>query len=184
MKRLAIITVGKTHSGKTTFAKELEQQLKNSVVIDQDHHAEFINTHYKSLRPEQGPNIIKYAITNTIVDYAVQMTNYHLILSNSNLNLKNRSELLVYFHSKSFRSVLVHFDLPNPILEERVRNSCRSKSIFRTASNFKEVLSRQDAEYDLGHNIDPREGEADDLFIIKDSAEVKSVIQSIVNLSR
>jgi hypothetical protein len=39
MKRLVIITVGKTHSGKTTFAKALEQQLHNSLVIDQDNHA-------------------------------------------------------------------------------------------------------------------------------------------------
>ncbi len=29
MKRLAIMTVGKTHSGKTTFAKALEKELSN-----------------------------------------------------------------------------------------------------------------------------------------------------------
>lgn len=34
------MTVGKTHSGKTTFAKALEQQLPCSLVIDQDNHAE------------------------------------------------------------------------------------------------------------------------------------------------
>ena len=28
MKRFVIMTVGKTHSGKTTFAKELENELK------------------------------------------------------------------------------------------------------------------------------------------------------------
>lgn len=36
MKRLAILTVGKTHSGKTTFARELEQCLPESVIIDRD----------------------------------------------------------------------------------------------------------------------------------------------------
>jgi hypothetical protein len=76
MKRLVIMTVGKTHSGKTTFAKALERQLHNSLVIDQDNHAEFINTYYKSLLPKQGPNTIKYAITQTIVDYAVNQTNF------------------------------------------------------------------------------------------------------------
>lgn len=84
MKRLVIITVGKTHSGKTTFAKALEQQLDNSLVIDQDNHAEFINTYYKILLPKQGPNTVKYAITQTIVDYAVNQTNFHHILCNSN----------------------------------------------------------------------------------------------------
>ncbi len=44
MKRLVIMTVGKTHSRKTTFARLLEQELGNSFVMDQDNHAEFINT--------------------------------------------------------------------------------------------------------------------------------------------
>ncbi len=59
MNRFVIITVGKTHSGKTTFAKKLEKQLCNSIVIDQDNHAEFINTFYKKLLPKHGPNTIK-----------------------------------------------------------------------------------------------------------------------------
>lgn len=33
MKRFVILTVGKTHSGKTTFAKALEQQLRNLLVL-------------------------------------------------------------------------------------------------------------------------------------------------------
>ena len=45
MKRLVVITVGKTHSGKSTFARDLERELENSFVLDQDNHAEFINTY-------------------------------------------------------------------------------------------------------------------------------------------
>ena len=45
MTRLVILTVGKTHSGKTTFAKALEKELPNSVVIDQGNHAEFLQTY-------------------------------------------------------------------------------------------------------------------------------------------
>lgn len=176
------MTVGKTHSGKTTFAKELEQQLGNSVVIDQDNHAEFVNTYYRSLRPLEGPNTIKYAITNTIVDYAVRQTDFHLVLSNSNRNTKGRLELIRYFHDKGFESVLVHFDLPDYILQERICTSQRSKSIFRTASNFIEVLNRQTQESQQSNISDPQEGEANYLFVIKDTNEVQSVIQSIVNL--
>ena len=54
MNRFVIMTVGKTHSGKTTFAKALEKELVNSVVVDQDNHAEFLHTHYKKLLPQQG----------------------------------------------------------------------------------------------------------------------------------
>ncbi|WP_318837459.1 ATP-binding protein [Psychrobacillus glaciei] len=48
MNRLVIMTVGKTHSGKTTFAKALEEQISNSIVIDQDNHAEFLHTYYQN----------------------------------------------------------------------------------------------------------------------------------------
>ncbi|MNM56777.1 hypothetical protein D3C81_679560 [compost metagenome] len=184
LKRLLIMTVGKTHSGKTTFAKELEQKLTNSVVIDQDNHAEFINTYYKSLIPAQGTNSFKYAITNTIVDYAVQMTDFHLILCNSNRYTEGRSQILNYFHNEGFISVLVHFDLPNHILHERVSNTWRSKTVFRTASNFTEVLNRQIAATQDGEISDPKENEADYFFVIRDSNEVHSVVQSIVDLKR
>lgn len=94
MKRLAIITVGKTHSGKTTFAKALEKELANSVIIDQDNHAEFLHTYYQSLLPEHGSNTIKYAITQTIVNYAVHETKCHVILCNSNRNRNDRKKLI------------------------------------------------------------------------------------------
>jgi len=99
MKRLVIITVGKTHSGKTTFAKELEQHLHNSLMIDQDNHAEFIIAYYKSLLPEHEPYTIKYAVTQTIVDYAVNQTNFHLILCNSNRARKGRLDLVAQFQN-------------------------------------------------------------------------------------
>ena len=183
LKRFVILTIGKTHSGKTTFAKELEQQLNHSIVIDQDNHAEFINTYYTTLRPTQGPNTLKYAITNTIVDYAVQTTDFHLILCNSNRDRNSRSQLLSHFHHKGFESILVYFDIPDDILLERVRTSPRSRSILRSASNFTEVLNRQIAESQQGTITAPKEGEANHLFVIKDSGDVPSVIQRIVALN-
>lgn len=41
MNRLVIMTVGITHSGKTTFAKELESVLQQAVVIDQDNKSSY-----------------------------------------------------------------------------------------------------------------------------------------------
>ena len=184
MKRLVIMTVGKTHSGKTTFARALEQQLHNSLVIDQDNHAEFINTYYKTLLPKQGPNTIKYAISNTIVDYAVNQTDFHLILCNANRDQKGRMSLLEYFKSKGFISILVNFDIPDHVLQERVSKSQRSTAVFRTASTFEEVLIRQQAQSEKGGVTEPTEGEADYLFEIKNSDEVQSVIREIVNIAQ
>ena len=181
MKRLVIITVGKTHSGKTTFARALEQELDHSLVIDQDNHAEFINTYYESLRPKKGPNTLKYAITNFIVEYAKEQTDVHIIICNSNRNQKGRAHLLEeVFDKKEFVRILVHFDIPDDILQARVTQSQRSTKIFRSATTFEAVLVRQQAET----VSDPSEYEADHLFTIKDNTEVHSVIKRIIQISK
>jgi hypothetical protein len=153
-------------------------------VIDRDNHAEFINTYYKSLLPKQGANTLKNAISRTIVDYAVNETNFHLILCNANRGRKGRLDLLERFHLKGFVSILVNFDIPDFILHSRIANSQHSTTIFRSASNFEEVLSRQQAESHNGDVMAPTAGEADHLFVIKDNNEVQSIIQEITNIAQ
>jgi deoxyadenosine/deoxycytidine kinase len=185
MKRLVIITVGKTHSGKSTFARALEKELNNSFVMDQDNHAEFINTYYKKLQPKLGPNTLKHSISKLIVDYAKEHTDFHIIASSSNRTRKGRKYLLEEIYDKDeFVRILVHFDIPDEILHERVTHSHRSTNIFRGAySNFEEVLIRQQVE-SLNEDVrDPEDGEADHLFVIKDNEEVDSVIKEIVHIS-
>lgn len=182
MKRLVIMTVGKTHSGKTTFAKTLEIELFNSVVIDQDNHAEFLHTHYQALLPKQGSNTLKYAITQAIVEHAVNETNCHLILCNSNRNRRGRLRLIDYFQGKGFTCILVNFEIPDYILKERIAEGQRSTNILRVASNFDEVLFRQQAETNNGDIITPTEDEAEHLFVIKKSDEIPYVIREIVGL--
>lgn len=177
MNRFVIMTVGKTHSGKTTFAKELEKKLVHSVMVDQDAHAEFLQTHYARLLPKEGPNLIKYALTRTIVDYAVNETDCYIILSNSNLSIKNRTQLLAEFHNKGFTSILVHFDIADSILQERTAASRRSTEILRTAVSFQEVLDKQQT-----NGVAPSESEADILISIKQPDETPAAINQIVGL--
>ena len=131
--------------------------------------------------PKQGPNIIKYALTQTIVDYAVHETDCHLILCKSNRNYKARLNLLEHFHNKGFTSILVNFDIPEEVLKARVAISQRNTTILRTASNFEEVLTRQDDDTKKADVIAPIEGEADHLFVIKNTDEVQSVIRKVIN---
>ncbi len=79
MKRFVIITVGKTHSGKTTFARELEKEFPHSFVMDQDNQAEFINAHYEKLQPAEGANTFKHGLSKFIVDYAKNIRVYTLL---------------------------------------------------------------------------------------------------------
>lgn len=181
MKRLVIITVGKTHSGKSTFARKLEDRLANSMVMDQDNHAEFINTYYKKIQPKTGPNTLKHAISKLIVYYTKEHTDLNLIICNSNRTRESRDYLLKeLFPATDFIRILVHFNIPDEILLERIKNSNRSTIIFRTASNFEQVLKRQQAATNV---TDPEEREADYFFTIKNEEEVERVIEEIVKLS-
>ncbi|MBD2870625.1 ATP-binding protein [Paenibacillus arenilitoris] len=183
MNRLVVVTVGKTQSGKTTFARSLEAQLHNSVVIDQDNHAAFINAHYKSLRPKEGPNTLKYAVTQTIVDYAVNQTEFNLILCNSNLARKGRTDVLDYVRGKGFMSILIYFDIPDEVLQARVAESRRSKEIFRSASTFVEVLARQQSAACRSEMAAPKADEADHFFMISRSEDVPAVIGKIIGIA-
>ncbi|WP_242238152.1 AAA family ATPase [Bacillus cereus group sp. BfR-BA-01316] len=185
MKRLVIITVGKTHSGKTTFAKALEKELHNSFIMDQDNHAEFINTYYEKLQPTKGPNTLKHGLSKFIVDYAKEHTNSHLIICNSNRSRNGRMYLLnELFKTEEYVRILVHFDIPDDVLYKRVTRSERNTNIFRGRySNFEEVLVRQQAESLHEDVVDPIENEADYLFIINDSEKVNPTIKEIVHIA-
>ncbi|MCD5322182.1 MULTISPECIES: AAA family ATPase [Pontibacillus] len=185
MKRLAILTVGKTHSGKSTFARALERELDHSFVMDQDNHAEFINAYYQKLQPEDGPNTLKHSISKLIVNYAKEHTNLHIIASSANRTKAGRQELLKNIYPPDeFVRIVVHFDLQDDLLRARVKRSERKTTIFRgDYSNFDEILERQQAESSYEGVTDPKEGEADHLFVIQDPDEVEGVMESIVELS-
>jgi hypothetical protein len=106
--------------------------------MDQDNNAEFLNTYYKNLLPKQGPNILKHSISKVIVDYAKEQTDFHIIASSANRTRKVRKYLLEEIYGKdAFVSILVHFDIPDEVLLERVTKSQRSTNILRgTYSNF------------------------------------------------
>ncbi|MCA1055907.1 ATP-binding protein [Rossellomorea aquimaris] len=184
MKRFIIMTVGKTHSGKTTFANRLEERLENAVVVDQDRHAAFINTYYRKLLAKEGPNTFKTALTKTIVQHAVEETDCHLIVCNSNRSRSGRLRLLDYYHQKGFKSIVVDFNIPHHILEERIAGSRRSTAIFRNPTTFQALLERQGAESSDDDVKRPVEGEADYLFVIHDQGDVEGVIENIIGISQ
>ncbi|WHY27032.1 AAA family ATPase [Bacillus wiedmannii] len=186
MKRFVIITVGKTHSGKTTFARALEKELPHSFVMEQDNQAEFINAHYEKLQPAGGANTFKHGLSKFIVNYAKEHTNLHLIICNSNRSKNGRLFLLnELFPQNEYVRILVHFDIPDDVLYERVDRSTRSTNIFRGSySSFKEVLNRQQAESLHEDVVDPIENEADYLFVIRNSKDVNSIIEEIIHLAK
>jgi predicted kinase len=113
----------------------------------------------------------------------VNQTEFNLILCNSNLARKGRTDVLDYFREKGFMSILVHFDIPEDVLQARVAESRRSKEIFRSASTFAEVLSRQQSEAHKSEMAAPEANEADHFFVISDSEDVPAVIRNIIGIA-
>ena len=175
MKRLLVMTVGQTHSGKSTFGRMLASRLGNACVIDQDNHAEFINTYYQVLLPKHGPNVLKYSVSETIIDYAIAHTEMLLIFCNAFRTYSGRSKLLNKFRAHGFTTVLVNFDISDEVLAARVAETQRSTAIFRSASSFEEVLARQQAETGKGDTVPPRADEANYFFNLKNNEEAQTV---------
>ncbi|WP_237417104.1 ATP-binding protein [Halobacillus litoralis] len=180
MSRYVVMTVGMTHSGKSTFARRLEEKVADTVVVDQDDQAAFLNTHYSRLVPEDGPNTIKHRMTKIIVNYAVEETERNLVICNSNRNPKARKAILDDFKRKGFSTILVNFDVPFSLLEKRVTERKRDSTVLRTAASFDEVLQRQREE--LLHIKAPTAEEADHFFTIEKEEEVKRVIEKVAHL--
>lgn len=178
-KRLAILTVGKTHSGKTTFARKLETALSGAFVLDQDVQAEFLNHHYAKLVPTEGPNVLKHSLTRLLADYAKHQTNLHVIASNANLARESRADLLRdVYDAQTFTRILVHFDIPEEELIKRIHQAERNTSIMRgDLSSFLDVLHIQ-------RTVEPPlTAEADVLFHITSESNMNEIIEMIVKLA-
>ncbi|HQZ70971.1 MAG: AAA family ATPase [Anaerolineae bacterium] len=182
-KRLAVITVGMTHSGKTTFAHRLQARLPNAVVIDQDLHAAFLNTHYASIVPTEGPNHLKFALTRAIVDHAIERTSAHIIFCNANRSRAARAMLVDRLDRAGFRTVLVDFRIADDLLRQRVATSDRSTDVLRSSTSFAEVLTRQQRASGDPDTAPPAAGEADHLLRIDLSDDVPAVVQAILEIA-
>ena len=182
-KRLAVMTVGMTHSGKTTFAHQLQARLPDSVVVDQDTHAAFLNTYYGGIVPTEGPNHLKFALTRTIVDYAVDRTAAHLIFCNANRSSAARARLLDRLACAGLTTVLVDFRIAADLLRQRVAASDRSTDVLRSSTSFAEVLARQQQASNDPDTAPPSAGEADHLFRVDHVDDVPTVVEAILEIA-
>lgn len=172
------MTIGKTHTGKTTFAHLLKQQLTSAFILDQDNHAAFINKYYHELLPTDGPNILKHGLSRFIANYAKVHTDLHVIVCNANLQAHERATLLQdVFPKTDFLQILVYFDIADETLKKRIAMSDRPTDIFRgNLKTFSELLANQQKI------TAPSEEEADYLFVIKSDDDIQKVIQAICQL--
>lgn len=179
MKRILVITIGKTHSGKTSFAKVLEQQLPNSLVIDQDNHALFLHEYYRKLVPVDRSNDLKIGLSQYILQYAIEHTDLNIIISSANLSKEGRLSLLEkFFPQDKWKRVYVYFDYSNENLQKRIAHSIRTKNIFREQSmTFEQLLVDHTRQL-----VAPTLEEVSSILYIDESHPSEEAIQEILTL--
>ena len=128
-----LMTVGKTHSGKTTFGRELAQRLGPCCLLDSDEVADFLKKTYSDLYQadyEEGSNqptrgyYLKLAVVAEIYKAALS-TNLPIIFTTSNAKKQLRQEICRLAKESGRSTIMVYFNIADEVLVERINNSQR-----------------------------------------------------------
>ena len=179
MKRFVYMTIGITHSGKTSFAKEIERVIPNTLLIDQDNHAAFLNTHYPKLVPTGNENTLKVLLSQFILSYAIEQTNHNIIISSSNLNAHARKQLLhAFFPEETWHRVFIYFHLDPAIIQERIAQTTRTTAIFRNNTlTFQDIYTQHALQLQI-----PSADECDTLFIVHTETDLQRIQSALLAL--
>ena len=184
-KRIAIVMVGKTHSGKTTFAEILSKKIPESIILQTDPFAEFLNKNYPkeiNLDIEHDGTFrkpsLKFKLFQEVFNHVVNQKNFIPILANSNMHQKARTQIIEDLKRNSYYVIGIYLNLPEKILRSRIKKAKRDTRVLSLSKDFDEVLSRQENIF-----IEPQTGEFDSFFEITDQEQVEDVIESIVKKS-
>jgi predicted kinase len=184
-KALAILTVGKTHAGKSHFAKELVKSLPNSAVLDADIVASFLQKKFPKLheldREQSGAfkNVpVKYQIFKAILKAYLDLK-HNVVLSNANLSEKVRTDIITEVKKHHYETVGVYFDYSEEHLLKQIEKAKKDTSVLTISKSFEELLTNQRKWLQP-----PSAKEFDHFFLVRKPEELTTVIKSIVKIVR
>ena len=143
--------VGYTHSGKTTFAKELVKDISDIVLIDNDEIACFINekyplavhSSYNSVkRTYKEPNF-KFLIFQEVFKFCLR-AGLNVIHSSGNLGEDSRRFIKKNAKKYKYKLITVYFNLPKELILKRIQNTKKDTKAFRSSRSWSEILPRQE----------------------------------------
>lgn len=180
------MTVGKTHSGKTTFGKKLAQKIKNHILIDNDQITEFLKDEYSNLynsdflenSNQLSPGfILKKELIAVILKNAFK-TNLIVISTGANSTKKLRKNLSDLARKSGRKVIIIYFNLDEKILLDRIDKGGRSKKCLYHSKDFRDLLlNKQALRFESAS-----EKEADYFFEIKKVADTKEVFEKVLKL--
>lgn len=155
--RLLFLTVGATHSGKTTFGQSLHSRLGESsafIHVDNDIVDEFVKMNFANLRNDPAilatrtptnPDL-RLLIPQLITDYALK-ENYSVIATAAHPRLVIRQSYYTLAAKHHARVVLLIFRVDHTEALQRIRAANRDTHILDTSyaggETFEELFERQ-----------------------------------------
>ena len=186
-----VMTVGKTHSGKSTFGKEIAKKLSASCLLDFDVLVEFLKTTYpwlyeaslfKTKKEAEHAHYISLDLRKIIFKESLK-TNLPILFTSANVLKKLRNEFCSFARKAKKKIIMVYFNWPEEILIKRVETTIRSKACLSRSSDFKDLLvNRQSKIFEA-----PDKKEADIFLEITDDKsweEAQKKILSLVNKTK
>lgn len=179
-----IMFVGKTHSGKTTFAKELEKIKKDVLVLEADPIALFMRENFPKLRELDNKehsklfkNIsLKYKLFLILLEFSMSFSKT-IILSNSNMYEKGRKLIFKLAKKFDYKIIGVYFDFPEEFLMNRIKKSKRTTKILRTSKNFNDLIVNQRTRMQI-----PNSKDFDQFYTIKKDSDLNKVKNSLIKM--
>lgn len=139
--------VGKTHSGKTTIAKELEKRFAGDyVVLDMDEIDLFTKNSYPALIDFEKNNrefydeqkfipFLKLRIQNTVFRYTISV-NKGVLLSNGNSTPKVRQYQKETAESIGCKLVAVNLHISDEMIRERIQSAQKDTSVHTVSKSM------------------------------------------------
>lgn len=126
--------VGMNHSGKTTFARQLEQKVNNLVVVENDVRREFAEKNYRKLRDISRewvrtfdrPDLRTYHL-KTMIEYAI-LEWLNICLANCNTKKQYRKAIIEFARNNNAKVIMIHMNIEYRILLERAKKAHLTKN--------------------------------------------------------
>lgn len=179
-----IMFIGKTHSGKTTLAKEIEVLNNNVVVLEADPIALFIREKFPKLRElddKEHSNIFKnisfkYKTFLSFLEFSMSHGR-PIVLSNSNMYKKGRDLIFKIAKKFNYKIIAVYFDFPEELLISRIKKSNRTTKILRVSKDFNDLIINQRTRMEI-----PNQKDFDKFFIIKSENDKEKVKNELIKI--
>jgi predicted kinase len=179
-----IMFIGKTHSGKTTFAKELEGIKKDILLLEADPIALFMRENFPKLRELDDKehsgafkNVsLKYKFFLLLIEFSMSFGKT-ILLSNSNIYDRGRKLIFKLAKKYKYKIIGVYFNFPEEFLIKRINKSKRTIKILRVSKDFNELIVNQRTRMQI-----PSAKDFDQFYEIRSEKDLTKIKTNLIKI--